>query len=116
MVVAAQNFGPNCSTVEYSPGIYAAAYSVGALNTGTDNIAVFSSRGPVIVDGSGRIKPDITAPGNPVRSSYNASDTAYTFMQGTSMATPHVSGAIALLWSAIPSLKNQIDASRTAHE
>ena len=40
MVVAAQNFGPNCSTVEYSPGIYEAAYSVGALITGTDNIAV----------------------------------------------------------------------------
>jgi subtilisin family serine protease len=114
MVVAAQNFGPNCSTVEYSPGIYAAAYTVGALVTGTDNIAPFSSRGPVTVDGSGRIKPDITAPGLPVRSSYNTSDTDYIFLQGTSQATPHVSGAIALLWSAIPSLKNQIDASRAA--
>ena len=114
MVVAAQNFGPNCSTVEYSPGIYEAAYTVGALVTGTDNIANFSSRGPVTVDGSNRIKPDITAPGFPVRSSYNTSDTAYTLMVGTSQATPHVSGAIALLWSAIPDLKNQIDASRAA--
>src|SRR5207245_3331058 len=55
MVAAAQNGGPSCSTVTDPPGIYAAAYSVGALNTGTDNIASFSSRGPVTVDGSNRI-------------------------------------------------------------
>ena len=47
----------------YPPAIYAASYTVGALNTGTDNIASFSSRGPVTVDGSNRIKPDISAPG-----------------------------------------------------
>jgi serine protease AprX len=114
MVVAAQNFGPDCSTVEYSPGIYAEAYTVGALVTGNDTIANFSSRGPVRVDESNRIKPDITAPGFPVRSSYNTSDTAYTLLVGTSQATPHISGAIALLWSAIPGLRNQIDASRAA--
>ena len=64
MVVCAQNYGPSCSTVQDPPGIYEAAYTVGALNTGTDNIAPFSSRGPVTIDGSNRIKPDITAPGN----------------------------------------------------
>src|SRR5262249_7157934 len=65
MVVAAANDGPNCSTIMFPPAIYEAAYTVGALNTGTDNIAPFSSRGPVTIDGSNRIKPDITAPGNP---------------------------------------------------
>jgi subtilisin family serine protease len=114
MVSAAQNSGPNCSTVQNPPGIYAATYTAGALNTGTDNIASFSSRGPVIADGSNRIKPDITAPGTGTRSCYNTSDSAYTNLSGTSMATPHIAGAMALLWSAIPSLQNQINASRTA--
>jgi serine protease AprX len=114
MVSAAQNAGPNCSTVEGPPGIYEATYSVGALNTGTDTIANFSSRGPVTVDGSGRIKPDIAAPGNPTRSSTNDSDSSYAFFSGTSMATPHIAGAMALLWNAIPSLRHQITASRDA--
>jgi subtilisin family serine protease len=114
MVSAAQNAGPGCSTVEGPPGIYQATYTVGALDTGTDNIASFSSRGPVTADGSNRIKPDITAPGNPTRSSTNGSDSSYAFFSGTSMATPHIAGAMALLWSAHPELQNQIDASRTA--
>src|SRR5262249_43340023 len=69
---------------------------------------------PVTADGSGRIKPDISAPGTNTRSASNTSDNAYTIASGTSMATPHIAGAMALLWSAIPSLQNQIDASRTA--
>src|SRR6266404_4843615 len=114
MVSAAQNAGPNCSTVINPPGIYAATYSVGALNTGTDNIASFSSRGPVTADGSNRIKPDISAPGTNTRSCTNASDSSYANFSGTSMATPHIAGAVALLWSAIPSLRHQLTASRDA--
>ena len=114
MVVAAGNAGSGCSTTIDPPSFYAASYTAGALNTGTDTIAFFSSRGPVTVDGSGRIKPDITAPGTSTRSASNSSDSAYTFADGTSMATPHIAGAMALLWSAIPSLQNQIDASRAA--
>jgi serine protease AprX len=114
MVSAAQNSGPGCSTVQNPPGIYEATYSAGALNTGTDSIASFSSRGPVTADGSNRIKPDITAPGTNTRSATNSGDNDYTTASGTSMATPHIAGAMALLWSAIPSLQNQIDASRTA--
>ena len=114
MVSAAQNSGPNCSTVENPPGIYESTYSVGALNTGTDTIASFSSRGPVTVDGSNRIKPDISAPGTNTRSASNSCDSCYTIASGTSMATPHISGAMALLWSAIPSLRNQLTASRDA--
>jgi serine protease AprX len=114
MASAAQNAGPGCSTVENPPGIYEATYSVGALNTGTDTIASFSSRGPVIADGSGRIKPDIAAPGNPTRSCTNDTDSSYAAFSGTSMATPHIAGAIALLWNANPSLRHQLTASRDA--
>jgi serine protease AprX len=114
MVVAAGNAGSPCSTVVDPPSFYAASYSVGALNTGTDTIAGFSSRGPVLIDGSNRIKPDISAPGTGTRSASNSSDSAYTTASGTSMATPHIAGAVALLWSAIPSLQNQITASRDA--
>ena len=114
MVVAAGNSGSACSTVSDPPSFYAASYTVGALNTGTDTIAGFSSRGPVTADGSNRIKPDITAPGTGTRSCSNSGDSAYTTASGTSMATPHISGAMALLWSAIPSLRHQITDSRDA--
>ena len=114
MVVAAGNAGSSCSTVLDPPSFYDASYTVGALNTGTDTAASFSSRGPVNADGSRRIKPNIAAPGTSTRSASNLSDTAYTFADGTSMATPHIAGAMALLWSAHPELQNQIDASRDA--
>jgi len=114
MVVAAGNSGSGCSTVSDPPSFYAASYTVGALVNGTDTIAGFSSRGPVTADGSNRTKPDITAPGTSVRSAWNGSDSDYATIQGTSMATPHIAGAMALLWSAIPSFQNQIQASRDA--
>jgi len=112
-VVRADSTGPNCSTMEDPPSIYAASYTVGALNTGTGNVASFSSRGPVLIDGSHRIKPDISAPGTNIRSSYNGSDNDYAILSGTSMATPHISGAMALLWCAHPELRHNISASRT---
>src|SRR5207249_9314783 len=109
MVAGAGNSGSDCSTVTAPPAIYDASYTVGALNTGHDLIASFSSRGPVTVDGSNRLKPDITAPGTNNRSSYNTSDTAYVLLSGTSMATPHIAGSVALLWSARPEFRPDLD-------
>jgi len=111
MVAGAGNNGSDCSTLRYPPAIYDASYTVGALNTGHDLIASFSSRGPVTIDGSNRLKPDITAPGTNNRSSYNTSDNSYAILSGTSMATPHIAGSVALLWSARPELRPDLDAT-----
>lgn len=108
-VASAGNSGPNCSTVNDPSGIYDAAYTVGALNKGTDTLANFSSRGPVTVDGSGRPKPDLAAPGTSIRSSYL--NNTYASLSGTSMAVPHVAGAVALLWSARPALRGDVNAT-----
>lgn len=117
MVAAAGNEGPNCSTIGWPPpggspssgppGHYDAVYTVGAVSSVTGAIANFSSRGPITIDGSNRVKPDITAPGVSVRSAVRGG--GYSILSGTSMATPHVAGAIALLWSAAPHLRRQID-------
>ncbi len=108
-VTAAGNSGPACSTVSDPPSFYDATYTVGAYSASTGTIASFSSRGPVMADSSNRMKPDITAPGVWVRSAW--SDLGYASLSGTSMATPHVAGAIALLWSAHPALRNRIAAT-----
>jgi serine protease AprX len=106
MVVAAGNSGSSCSTVSDPPSFYAASYTVGAISSATGNIASFSSRGPAMIDGSNRLKPEITAPGVSVRSANRSG--GYSSFSGTSMATPHTAGAIALLWSARPALRHQI--------
>ena len=104
VVVSAGNDGVDCQSVSDPPAIYEAAFSVGAI-TIDDAIAGFSSRGPVTRDGSGRLKPDIVAPGVLVRTS--ARPNGYQLFSGTSASSPHVAGAVALLWSAAPSLRGQ---------
>lgn len=106
VVVSGGNDGPRCSSVQYPITAYPEVFSVGAL-TEAKEIAGFSSRGPVAVDGSNRLKPQIAAPGDAVLSTIPGGD--YGLKSGTSMASPHVAGAVALLWSALPRLIGQLD-------
>jgi subtilisin family serine protease len=106
VVVSAGNDGPNCSTVNAPLSLYDSVFSVGAVDS-NGNVTEFSSRGPVTADGSNRIKPDIVAPGRNIFSALPGG--TYGALEGTSMAGPHVAGAVALLWSADPSLIGDID-------
>lgn len=94
------NSGPNCNTVG-APASYTNSVGVGATDI-NDVIASFSSRGPSPF--SSVNKPDLSAPGVNIRSAIGSSDTGYASYNGTSMAAPHVSGLVALLLQASPSL------------
>ncbi len=96
-----------CGTVNTPGAIYEESFTVGATDSG-DQIAGFSSLGPVTVDGSGRPKPDISAPGVNIRSSVPGNGYQGGW-DGTSMAGPHVAGLVALLISAHPNLRGQVD-------
>jgi len=92
VAVAAGNGGSDYQTVS-SPGVARKAFTVGATDK-SDNIASFSSRGPV-TDFYELIKPDIVAPGVSINSTYPGG--GHTAMSGTSMSTPHIAGAAALI-------------------
>jgi subtilisin family serine protease len=115
-VTGAGNDGPACSSI-VSPGLSGDALTVGS--SGKNNlIAPSSSRGPIIADGSGRIKPDVLAPGVGIIS--DLPDGRYAEFNGTSMAASHVAGIVTLMWSANPALIGQIEATKqilaqTAH-
>lgn len=105
-VFAGGNSGPGCATAA-SPGDYLESFAAGSTDQ-SDVVAASSSRGPSAFGG---IKPNVTAPGVNIRSADNFNDTSYYYGSGTSMASPHVAGTVALAWSAQPALRGDIAAT-----
>jgi subtilisin family serine protease len=99
-VFAAGNSGPGSGTVG-TPGGCPQALAVGATDS-NDRAPSFSSRGPAKWKTGSLVKPDIAAPGVSVRSSKPGG--GYQSMSGTSMATPHISGVMAILLQVNPNL------------
>jgi hypothetical protein len=106
VVGAGGNSGPACRTVADPPAPYPETLTVGAVDR-EDRLAGFSSRGPTP---DGRAKPDVVAPGVDILSALPGG--GYGTESGTSMATPHVAGVVALLWSANPRLIGDIPRTR----
>ncbi len=99
-VFAAGNDGPRENSIT-PPGACPESLTVGATNS-SDGMADFSSRGPVRWKNQTVEKPDVTAPGVGV---YSADLGArYRTRSGTSMATPHVAGALAVMKQLYPEL------------
>jgi len=107
VVASAGNSGNACGSVESPPAIYDASYTVGAVNI-FGEVEGFSSRGPVIVDGSYRLKPDVVAPGDNIRTSLRGG--GYASASGTSLSGPHVAGLAALMLSADGGFAGNLDA------
>ena len=100
VVIAAGNNGPQTRSIT-SPGCALNGITVGSVNK-YDEISYSSSRGPVQKDREFIIKPDLVAPGVNIISCNNKG--GYRTDRGTSMVTPHVTGAAALLLQSNPDL------------
>ena len=105
VVVSNGNNGGVCSTTVYPPALFQESFSVGATDA-NEIIAGFSSKGPSLYNGT-HLKPEVSAPGVSVRSSIR--NQGYGTSSGTSMAGPHVAGAVALIISANPGLAGQVE-------
>ena len=106
--VSAGNEGPSCYSLR-SPGDYYEVLTTGSVNHAyafPGLLTGFSSRGPSSLD-PGYYFPDIMAPGENVRSSLPGNN--YAYWSGTSMAGPHATALIGLMWSACPAFQGMVN-------
>lgn len=113
-VFAIGNAGTACSTAG-SPGDQPLAFGVGSI-ANTNTLSVFSSVGP---GPANAVKPDVAAPGTAIVSAYFGADNLVAMMSGTSMACPHVAGAIAIVLQAhgpgVVAAHNRLTSTATYH-
>jgi len=106
--VSAGNEGPGCGTLR-SPGDYSQVLTTGSVNhaggSPPGTISDFSSRGPSDLYPEDFL-PDIMAPGESIRSSLPGNN--YASWSGTSMAGPHVTALVGLMWHASPTLRGDV--------
>ncbi len=109
VVASAGNEGPGCASLR-SPGDYSQVLTIGSVNHAggvlPGSLSGFSSRGPSDLYPSHTAIPDIVAPGENIRSSVPGGYQGG--WSGTSMAGPHATALIGLIWSANPALRGQI--------
>jgi subtilisin family serine protease len=102
MAFAAGNTGSLANT-SVSPANYPESFAVGAVDQALA-VPLFSARGPSACDGT--VYPEVVAPGVHVRTADLTSGgvipASYALVAGTSFSAPHVTGALALLFSALP--------------
>ena len=103
---AGNDGGLGCGGINAPPALFESSFSVGATDIETQ-IAGFSSKGPVTVDSTFRLKPNVVAPGVNVRSVVRGG--ALVNSSGTSMSGPHVAGLVALIISANPLIAGHVD-------
>jgi len=94
---AGNDNGQNNDTIPHYPSSYNCDSIIAVLSTNdNDSISGFSNYGPASVD--------LGAPGSSILSCKLGG--GYQYLNGTSMSTPHVAGACALVWSMNPTLAN----------
>ncbi len=112
VVAETGNEGPNCATLR-SIGDYKEVLTVGSVSQAVPHpgqVSSFSARGPSILDPSPPdYFPDVMAPGQNIRSSLPGG--SYQSWSGVAMATPHVGGLVALMWSACPEMRGHVAAT-----
>jgi len=111
-IFSAGNNGPNNTGVRSPQRIntnLVNTFCVGSINANNDDllISTFSCRGPTQCPGEGSLSiyPEVVAPGQSIRSAWGTNE--FNTISGTSMASPHVSGAVLLLKEAFPFLTGE---------
>jgi len=109
VIKSAGNNGPGCSSIS-NPGYVPEIIATAAFAQG-DTIASFSSRGPMSNYGETILKPEVAAPGVNVRSSVPGGGYEGGW-SGTSMAAPHTTALVALIWQAAPCLMGDVPTTK----